>query len=193
MRKIVRDNTGLMAAGQDLVAVGYAGARGGALIAQARKEELRARFSESFLNQAACRREVSLPEERGYWLSLGAAEFEPVGEGGILNALWNLTGAYGLGMEFSLRAIPLRQETVEICEEFGLNPYRLYSEDCAVATAANGGRLAQQLKKLGIPAAVVGRIKKGVAREILTDEGTGYLERPQEDELKKVLPGYFGE
>ena len=83
MRKIVRDNTGLMAAGQDLVAVGYAGARGGALIVQARKEELRARFSESFLNQAACRREVSLPEERGYWLSLGAAEFEPVGEGGI--------------------------------------------------------------------------------------------------------------
>ena len=62
-----------------------------------------------------------------------------------------------------------------------------------MVTAANGGRLAQQLKKLGIPAAVVGRIKKGVAREILTDEGTGYLERPQEDELKKVLPGYFGE
>ena len=193
MRKIVRDNTGLMAAGQDLVAVGYAGARGGALIAQARKEELRARFSESFLNQAACRREVSLPEERGYWLSLGAAEFEPVGEGGILHALWNLTGAYGLGMEFSLRAIPLRQETVEICEEYGLNPYRLYSGDCGVLAAENGGRLAELLQREGIAAAVIGRVREGTAVEILSQEGAGYLERPREDELKKILPEYFGE
>lgn len=193
MRKIVRDNTGRMEAGHDLVVAGFSGARGAALIAGAKKEELLSRFSESFLEQAAGREETPLPSGAEYWLRLGASEYEPVGEGGILNALWNLTGAYGLGMEFSLRAIPLRQETVEICEEYGLNPYRLYSENCAVLAAPNGGRLAERLKKEGIEAAVIGRIKKGIAREIVSNEGVGYLERPQEDELKKILPGFFGE
>ena len=192
-RKIERENTGLMAAGHDLVAAGFAGAKGAALIAGARKEELAGRFSESFLEQAASRREVPLSPDRDYWRRLGASEFEPAGEGGILAALWNLTGAYGIGAEFSLRAIPLRQETVEICEEYGLNPYRLYSGDCGVLAAENGGRLAELLQREGIAAAVIGRVREGTAVEILSQEGAGYLERPREDELKKILPEYFGE
>lgn len=193
MRRIIRDNTGLMEAGQDLVAAGFAGCQGAAVIAAARKEELLSRFSGIYLEQAIGAFSGELPRDFQYWEHLGAAEYEPAGEGGILTALWNLSGAYGLGIEFSLRKIPLRQDTVEICEEYGLNPYRLLSGGCAVLASANGGRLAERLQEAGIPAAVIGRVKRGIAREILTGEGTGYLERPQEDELKKVLPLYFGE
>ena len=77
---------------------------------------------------------------------------------------------------------------MEICEEFGLNPYRLYSRDCGVLAAPNGGRLAERLQREGIPAAVIGRVKRGIAREILSEEGVAYLERPREDEMWKVLP-----
>ncbi len=193
MKKIERENTGLMEAGQDLVAAGYAGCEGAAVIAGAKREELLARFSGSYADQAAAAFCGPLPGDFRYWQLMGASEYEPAGEGGILTALWNLSGAYGLGIEFNLRRIPLRQDTVEICEFYGLNPYRLLSGGCAVLAAANGGRLAERLEAAGIPAAVIGRVKRGIAREILTDEGTGYLERPQEDELKKVLPSYFEE
>ena len=191
MRKIERENTGLMEPGQDLVAVGYAGAEGSAAIVRARREELISRFSEAYLEQAAGGLDWELPDQIRYWESLGASEYEPAGEGGILAALWRLSGAYSLGIEFSLRAIPLRQDTVEICEEYGLNPYRLLSGGCGVAAAANGGRLAESLRREGIPAAVIGRVKRGIAREITGGETVGYLERPQEDELKKVLPHWF--
>ncbi len=193
MRRIMRENTGLMEAGQDLVAAGFAGCQGSAVIAQEKREELLRRLSTEYVEQAASAFSGNLPGDFRYWRRMGASEFEPAGEGGILTALWNLSGAYSLGIEFSLRKIPLRQDTVEICELYGLNPYRLLSGGCAVLTSSNGGRLAENLAAAGIPAAVIGRVKRGIAREILTSEGTGYLERPQEDELKKVLPLYFGE
>ena len=187
-RAVERENTGRMEAGQDLVAVGYAGAWGAARIAGEKGEQLKCRFSPGYLREAVFRREAPLPSDISFWEEMGAVEYEPAGEGGILTALWILSGAYGLGIEFSLRAIPLRQETVEICEEFGLNPYRLYSRDCGVLAAPNGGRLAERLQREGIPAAVIGRVKRGIAREILSEEGVAYLERPREDEMWKVLP-----
>lgn len=48
-------------------------------------------------------------------------------EGGILAALWNISGAYEQGISFSLLKIPVSQEIIEVCELFDLNPYRLRS------------------------------------------------------------------
>ena len=50
-----------------------------------------------------------------------------VTEGGIYGALWELAEASGVGLEIDLKAIPIRQETVEVCEQFHLNPYQLIS------------------------------------------------------------------
>ena len=137
-------------------------------------------------------KEIILPETFSGWNRYPISECQPVREGGILKAVWDLSGAYGMGVEFSLAKIPVRQETIEICEEYDRNPYRMYTDNCILLTAARGDRLTQRLHREGIPAAVIGRVKKGIAREILTEEGIGYLERPQEDELKKILPEYFG-
>jgi hydrogenase expression/formation protein HypE len=35
--------------------------------------------------------------------------------------------ASGVGLEIDLKKIPVRQETIEICEFFGINPYELIS------------------------------------------------------------------
>ena len=117
-------------------------------------------------------------------------EAEPIGEGGVLKAIWNLTGAYETGVRFALRQIPVTQATVEICERFELNPYRLYSSSCALLASENGGRLAEKLKARGIEAAVIGAVRKGIAREMIVQEGQGFLERPQPDELLKAVPDY---
>ena len=190
MRKIERENTGLLQAGQDLVVAGYAGLAGTVKLAEAAKEELSRWFSDEYMEESADAAPLC-PVSPEFWRSCGAAEWEPAGEGGILTAIWNLTGAYETGVEFYLRQIPMRQETVEVCERLELNPYRLYSQGCVLLTADNGGQLVRALAAKNIPAQVIGRVNKGIAREMIVQEGRGFLERPQPDEITKVIPGFF--
>ena len=190
MRKIERENTGLLQAGQDLVVAGYAGLAGTVKLAEAAKEELSRWFSDDYMEELADAAPLC-PVSPEFWRSCGAAEWEPAGEGGILTAIWNLTGAYETGVEFYLRQIPMRQETVEVCERLELNPYRLYSWGCVLLTADNGGQLVRILAEKHIPAQVIGRVNKGIAREMIVQEGRGFLERPQPDEITKVIPDFF--
>ncbi len=190
MRRIERENTGLMHAGQDLVVAGYAGLAGTAELVKAKKEELSRWFSNEYMEEIAEDAPLCLASS-DFWRLLHATEWEAAGQGGILTAIWNLTGAYETGVEFYLRRIPIRQETVEVCERLELNPYRLYSRGCFLLTADNGGQLVRALEEKQIPANVIGRINKGIAREMIVQEGRGYLERPQPDEILKVIPGFF--
>jgi hydrogenase maturation factor len=103
-----------------------------------------------------------------------------------MTTVWNLSGAYGLGVEVVLRDIPLRQETIEICQRLELNPYRLYGAGSWLLASPNGGRLVKNLEKLGIPAAVMGRVTGGNARAVIHGETVAYLERPRRDELKNL-------
>ena len=80
---------------------------------------------------------------------------------------------------------------MEVCERLELNPYRLYSQGCILLTAPNGGQLVRTLAEKNIPAQVIGRVNKGIAREMIVQEGRGFLERPQPDEITKVIPGFF--
>ena len=100
-------------------------------------------------------------------------------------ALWDYFDGFGLGFEIELRLLPIRQETVEVCEVFDVNPYRLQSEGCALLTAPNGGDLVRQLGKMGIQAVVIGKTKAGIKRQIFNGETETYLDRPKPDELYK--------
>lgn len=189
MRKIERENTGLLHPGQDLVIAGYAGLAGTCRIVREKKQELRRWFSEDYLEQTLALERLCSGLDISFetYKKHGAAECEEAGDGGIFTAIWNLSGAYETGMEIILRRIPIRQETIEICERYELNPYRLYSKGCYLLAAANGGRLVRQLEEQGIAAKTVGQVNPGIAREIINEQSRGYLERPQPDELWKIL------
>ena len=101
-------------------------------------------------------------------------------------ALWDYFEAFDLGFEIELRRLPILQETVEVCEVFDVNPYRLQSEGCILMTAANGRVLAASLEKQGIPAVVIGRTTKSIGRRIRNGELQTFLDRPKPDELYKI-------
>ena len=180
-----------MRPGQDLVVAGYAGLAGSCRIAVERAGELGQWFPASYIDELqksdsvmARLCEMRVPTARqSYWAALGASEWEEAGEGGIYTALWNLSGAYMLGFTVDLRKIPVKQGTIEICERYGLNPYRLLSNGCMVLAADNGGRLADRLAAEGAAAAVIGYVCEGVTREVTYGEVRGFMERPREDEL----------
>lgn len=187
MRLIKREAKGVMKPGQELVAAGYAGMEGARRIALVREKELLGWFSQDYVRQIQEKETFIIGDNLTPWREYGAAEWEEAGEGGIFTALWNLSGAYMLGFEVDLCEIPVGQETIEVCERYELNPYRLYSGNCAVAAADNGGRLARRLAGEGIPAAVIGVVREDIRREICYGRVKGFLERPRQDELYKVL------
>ena len=82
--------------------------------------------------------------------------WEYAGEGGILTAVWNLSGIYNVGVDIDLRMIPMKQAVVEVCEIFEVNPYRLFSENCVILACDRGGQMVRSLSAQGIPAAVIG-------------------------------------
>jgi len=189
MRKIQRDNTGTMVPGQDLAVAGYAGLAGTRMIVQERQQELEQYFAKAYLNQILRCQTAAEDRNLGYWKRFGATECEPSGQGGILKTLWDLSGAYETGIQFSLRQIPVKQATIEICERLELNPYRLYSRGCYLLVGDHGGQMVKALEQAGIPAQVIGKVNRGIAREILGGESVGYLDRPQPDELDKAVTG----
>lgn len=187
MRPVVRENTGFMKPGQDLVIAGFVGQAGARIIAREKSAELCAWFTKDYIEQIKQSKEVKLSGNLELWRDFGASECEAIGEGGVFTALWNLSGAYGAGIEFALHQIPIKQETIEICERYDLNPYRLYSEDCLLLVAGNGGHLVKALNANHIPAVVIGRVNTGIKREIYHGDVIGYLDRPTKDELIKVV------
>lgn len=50
-----------------------------------------------------------------------------------------------------LKKIPIRQETVEICEYFDVNPYGLISSGMMLMASADGNALVLALQEAGIP------------------------------------------
>lgn len=99
-----------------------------------------------------------------------------------MTALWELAGYYGLGMRVKLRDIPVKQETIEVCEVLEVNPYHLLSGGCALLTADNGYRLCEELRELGYVASVIGRTMPDHDKAIINGDSVGFLNRPQTDE-----------
>ena len=81
----------------------------------------------------------------------------------------------------------IRQETVEICEYFDVNPYGLISSGAMLMATEDGESLVKDLCEAGIPATVIGKAVAGNDRVIIREDERRFLEPPKTDELYKVL------
>jgi hydrogenase maturation factor len=171
--------------GQDVVLSKWIGIEGTMRLAE--KEEVRARFSPSFVGQAeAFRRYISVvPEAEAALKSCGGAMHD-VSEGGIFHALWESAEGAGVGLDIDLRKIPVRQETIELCEVFDINPYFLPSAGALLIGTEDGPALVEQLKRQQIPAAVIGKATAGRDRIVRSEEEVRYLEPPRPENLYHI-------
>ena len=102
-----------------------------------------------------------------------------------MGAIWELAEGAGTGLTVDLKKLPLRQETVEVCECCNINPYELKSGGCVVMTSEDGCGLVAALEAGGIPAVVVGRLTDSNDRIILNEDEVRYMDRPRTDEIYK--------
>lgn len=174
--------------GMDIIVTKWIGIEGTSILAKEKETELLTHFTKSFLEQAkAFDQWLSVLPEASIAVRHDVAAMHDVTEGGIFGALWEMAEASGVGLEIDLKKIPIRQETVEVCEYFDINPYELISSGCMLMAAADGNTIVRELEKAGIHAAVVGKATQGNDRVLYAAEERRFLEPPKSDELYKVV------
>lgn len=173
--------------GDEIVMTKWAGLLGTAILAREYKEELTNRYNHDFIQNAvryiSCLptgEEATLSEAKGIKLMHNASN------GGIFGALWELGARTGLGLTVDLNKIPIKQETIEVCEFFDINPYQLLSGGSLLLVTGKGNELADMLCDKGIPAAVIGRFTEDSGRIIRNQDERRFLEPPKSDELYRV-------
>lgn len=175
-------------AGMDIVVSKWVGIEGTMIFAKEKEAELKEHFPADFVDTAiGFDRYLSVVPEAAVATQSSVAAMHDVTEGGLFGALWEMAEASGVGLEIDLKKIPIRQETVEICEYFDVNPYGLISSGMMLMAAADGNALVLALQEAGIPATVIGKATEGNDRVIIRDEERRFLEPPKTDELYKVL------
>lgn len=176
----------------DIAVTGYAGLEGSRIIYANRehRDKLLNRYSESFFgvfkdeNTGTGSRQgydILFENMREKGLAMDAAD------GGVLAALWKVLKAARLGGTYSLKAIPVLQQTIEVCEMFGLNPYRLHSPECRVWIMEDMGALQHEAAVAMVPLSLIGFTTKGAAIRRTDTEADSSLRRPERDELYKLI------
>ena len=174
--------------GQDVVVTKWIGLEATSILAKEREEELMTRFPSGLVDEAkGFDRFLSVVKEAGIAAEHGATAMHDITEGGVFGALWEMASGAGMGLEIDLKAIPIRQETVEICEYFGVNPYQIMSSGSMMIVTDQGHELVRKLKLAGIHGTVIGRTTEGNDRILRNGQDVRYLDKPQPDELYKVL------
>lgn len=177
---------GNMEAGQDLLIAGTIAQTGTYSAVPYYMEKLKMYFTDSFIQESSVVKRM-IPITDSIWEQAGAKGLLEAGEGGIFAALWEVSSVFHKGFFVELQQIPIRQGTIELCEVMGLNPYRLESGECVLLSADNGYDTIRFLEGKGIQAAWIGKIEKGMRCRIWNDGAEGFLERPKEDELHRII------
>lgn len=175
--------------GQDIIITKCIGISGIRQIVDAKREEILKLYSEDVITKAIGEEEEMLVASEAELFSQYDKEgaMKDVSEGGIFGALWDLAEFSGVGLEIDFRSIPVRQEVIEICEMWDINPYNLESLGCLLMTSENGCDIVRILDAAGIKASVIGKITGGNDRIIHNLSEDRYLTLPEQDEVYKIV------
>ena len=179
--------------GDNIVAIGVIGLSGIRRIIEARKDEILSRYSKDVIDKAL----GDLFElDMGNVADLVREQFDidgvdgniyAVSEGGIFDALWNISEYNHKGFEVDIRAIPVRQEIIEICEMFSINPYEMESIGTLLVTYSGECGIVNILNEKNVPARVIGTITNGRDKKIKSLSEERFMEMPGQDEILKIV------
>ena len=171
-------------AGQEIILSKWIGLSATALLAREKEAELQNHYPAYFVKAAEdLDRYYSVLPEAEIALEEGVIAMHDVAGGGIYGALWELGERFHVGLQVSLKKIPLQQETVEVCEFFNLNPYEIRSDGALLMIAKNSQALIQKLEQAGIKATVIGTITENQDRVIVNEEEKRFLEPPRKEQV----------
>lgn len=174
--------------GDDVIVTKWVGLEGTQTIARLKESELKEKFPTHLIYDAVnYDKFLAIIPEAATAIKSGASAVYSLSEGGIFAGLWELAGASGVGLDIVLRDIPIKQETIEICNFYDLNPYGLLSGGSLLITAPDGNGLVMELNKIGIEACIIGKCTDSNDKVIINDEIRRFIEPAKQDEIYKIL------
>ena len=170
-----------------------AGIEGTAVIAIDLSDHLRGKVEDEVIERgAAMIRWISVVPEAMKAVEAGAPNslHDPT-EGGLINGLWELAEAAGVGLRVDRASIPVPDETKLICGALGVDPLRLLGSGALLITAQpdEADKILEALKIEGVKASVIGEVKPLSEGRILVDEAGNPtpIEAVMQDEIYRIL------
>lgn len=176
------------APGLAIVMSKWMGLEGTAILAAEREEALLTRYPQTIVSSAqGFLKYLPILPEAATALKSGACAVHAMRNGGVFGGLYTLSQRLSVGLSIDLKKIPVKQETIEICEFFDLNPYELLTGGSLLMVTENGEYLTEELQKAGIPATVIGMTTDDNDKLLHNGEEIRYLEPAGPDEIGKIL------
>ena len=180
-------STGGAKPGMDLVVTKWIGLEGTSIIAKDHEEELLTKLPKNLVDTAkGFDKYLSVLPESRVAVEHGVAAMHDITEGGIFGALWEMGEASGVGLDVDLKSIPVKQETIEVCEFFGINPYELISSGAMLIATNDGNGLVRKLAEAGVASAIIGKSNSSNDKRVISGDEVRFLEPPKADALYSV-------
>ncbi len=174
--------------GQALVMTKWTGIYGSVWMAENRYDELRSRYPDFIMDYAADLKQfIDVGKDIEIAHGHGDKCIYACGAGGLYAALWDIAKASDVGFTADFKDIPIRQETVELCEFYDINPYKIRSDGAVIVATSSPDELIGMYAEAGIPASVIGHITKEKERVISYNEEKKHIQKPARDELCKIM------
>lgn len=172
----------------DVLVTRYVGIRGTAVLAREYHDDLLQRYPK-WLIEEACQfdSEINSDSEDKILSDENIIYSKEYTEFGIFEALFQMSKELKCGLRIYIKDIPIKQETVEMCEFTGVNPYALYSGYSHVVVAKDGNAAVSFFEKNGIPATIVGTTTEDNDKIVINEDERGFLPHIRKDELKTKL------
>ena len=190
---VIRQLTSKPEAGDSIIIFGNAGQYGASVIAEKKRDELKVRFPESYME---C---FSFPIEKldvsgaaKMLIKAGAVMLHDISFGGVYRALYDIADYSGLGLKILHECVPIEQSTIELSEFYGINPYMLLGTGGLIAVARPDlpeDLLEQISQTTGLPCRTAGKLTTDKKCEITSEvyDMRRSLGMYEEDEIYKVL------
>lgn len=170
----------------DVLVTRYIGIRGTAILAREYRDDLVNRYPKWLIDEA-CQFDSYLNSSDSQLSDENVIYSKEYTEFGVFEALFQMSRELKCGLEINIKDIPIKQETVEICEFTGVNPYALYAGYSSVVVAKDGKKAVEFYEKNEIPATIVGTTTKDNDKIVINEDERGFLPHIRKDELKTKL------
>ena len=188
--------TGGASPGDVIVLTKGAGIEGTAVLAEDLARVLEDKIEASVIHAAKQMIErISVVPEAMKAVELGGVHslHDPT-EGGLLNGVWEMAEAAGVGVEIYESKIPIAPETMAICGALNVDPLKLMGSGALliVLERMKVEKLLSLLSEIDVKASVIGEIKNTEEGRVLvkTDGSRMELEAVDQDEVYRVLEEY---
>lgn len=170
--------------GHKIVMTKWAGVEGTSILAYEGETKLKAYYNSSLVERAkGFSRYLSVVEDSKIAMRFNVYAMHDVTEGGIMGALWEIGSKSRLGIMADQDLIPLRQETIDICEYLDLNPYKLIGSGSMIIVTDEAEAMIKAFEKQGILATVIGEVTPGNHKQMKQADTISSLQPPKTDEL----------